>query len=71
MAGVVVYDHLSEQIKMSIKEYCFNNNLSVKVFNQKYKIHKKIKGGHEGRREEDFGVKEEEFQKIEESPTEK
>ena len=69
---MVVYDHINDQLKMNIKDYCKNNDLSVKVFNQKYKVHKKIKEEHESKGvKEEFGVKEEEFHKMEESPTEK
>lgn len=42
IAGVVSYFHLMEDIKMNTKEYCRNNNLNLKIFNQKYKIYHKV-----------------------------
>jgi len=40
-AAVVVYFHMQDQIKQTIKEYCQANNLSLKLFHQKYKIYLK------------------------------
>jgi hypothetical protein len=41
-AAAVVYSYMRDQIKLSIKEYCKKNNLSVKLFHQKYKLLPKI-----------------------------
>ncbi len=41
-AAVVVYCGMMEEIKMNIKDYCKNNNLNVKIFNQKYKIYQQL-----------------------------
>jgi hypothetical protein len=40
-AAVVVYFHMQDQIKQTIKEYCQANNLNLKLFHQKYKIYLK------------------------------
>ena len=42
IAGVVSYFHMIDELKMTTKEYCRNNNLNLKIFNQKYKIYHKI-----------------------------
>jgi hypothetical protein len=41
-AGVVVYYSMQEEIKLNCKEFCKKNNLSIKIFNQKYKIYHKL-----------------------------
>lgn len=41
-AGVVVYYSMHDEIKLNCKEFCKKNNLSIKIFNQKYKIYHKL-----------------------------
>lgn len=41
-AAVVVYFGMLEEIKLTTKEFCRNNNLSIKIFNQKYKIYHQL-----------------------------
>lgn len=40
--AVVVFVGLSEEIKLTIREFCQQNNLSVRLFNQKYKVYQKL-----------------------------
>ena len=39
---MVVFISLNEEIKQTIREFCHHNNLSIKLFNQKYKIYQKL-----------------------------
>lgn len=70
-----MYFHMQEQIKLTMKEYCLNNNLNLKLFHQKYKIY--LKAIQESTNNPSLPVlplpkeEEEELNKLEESPTEK
>ena len=41
-AGVVVFMELRSEIRVGFREFCKNNNLSVKIANKKYKIYQKL-----------------------------
>jgi len=41
-AAIVVYYAFQDQIRMSLREFCKQNNLNVKLFNKKYIAYNKL-----------------------------